>query len=49
MNLLTRLFARQLSLKGHHKRKAASRKLYRETHDQLREKLGMEPIRWGKG
>lgn len=49
MNLLTHLFARHLSLKGHEKRKAASRQIYQKTHDELRERLGMAPIKWRNG
>jgi hypothetical protein len=44
----SRLFARSLSLSGHRKRKAASRHLYQQTHDDLCRRLGRPPIKWAK-
>lgn len=49
MNLITHLFARLLSQHGHQKRKATARQRYQQTHDDLRERLGMPPIKWRNG
>ncbi len=43
---LAHLFARFLSKKGHRDRKSASRKVYQETHDDLRRRLNLPPIKW---
>ena len=48
MKLLS-LFASLLSSSYHTNRKTASRKLYKQVHDQLRKDLGMKPIQWRKG
>jgi hypothetical protein len=43
---LASFLARILSLHGSHKRAETHRARYKATHDQLRKKLGMPPIRW---
>jgi hypothetical protein len=48
-NLFAHLFARFLSNKGHRDRKATARQRYQQTHDELRERLGMPPIEWRRG
>jgi hypothetical protein len=48
-DILTRLFARFLSNKGHRDRKANARQRYQQTHDDLRASLNMPPIKWRRG
>jgi hypothetical protein len=49
MKILTHLFARFLSNKGHRDRKATARQRYQQTHDELRASLNMPPIKWRNG
>jgi hypothetical protein len=44
--ILSHLFARFLSNKGHRDRKATARQRYQQTHDELAARMGRPPIPW---